>query len=94
MAVETIARLSEEELEFLEKRLEKRKRALKHTAQDFGEWHNGKTCVCIPVHSFGGCGVRMICTTCHVSCDLEALEGFITVGESFIPKEKKDANPS
>ncbi len=58
--------------------------ALKSIAFDLSGWHGAPSCDRMAVAGIGGIGVKIVCLSCGVLCDVEALGTRITVQESYL----------
>lgn len=56
---------------------------LKSVAFDLSKWHGGVKCEVAFVTGIGGIGVKIVCHTCHVLCDVEATGVRIPPSESW-----------
>lgn len=56
---------------------------LKSVAFDLSAWHGGPECDRGFVAGIGGIGVKVVCYSCGVLCDVEATGERIPVGQSY-----------
>lgn len=49
----------------------------------FSGWHSGDLCEVVAVSGSNGIGVKVVCLTCKVLADVQAIGGGISPAESF-----------